>query len=177
MFMIDCIKYSREGADFASWFILCILEQNRLYASVIYSVSLLRFLFSVMGWLSYAVAALCFLLACLYLLNGRSYFCALYFTLARKTLWLVYVKPVLNWANICFANLVWGIRQTYFVLNCALLLRETSSGYSSNCDEAMFRVQKALPNMFREYSPSLANLASDWLRAKTALLWMRKKQK
>ena len=85
MFMMDCIKYSCEGADFASRFILCILEKNRLYASVICSVSRLRFLFCVMGWL-YAVATLCFLLACLYLLNGRSYFCALYFTLVRKTL-------------------------------------------------------------------------------------------
>ena len=40
-----------------------------------------------------------------------------------------------------------------------------------DCDE----VQKALLNMLWEYSPSSANLASDWLRAKKALLWMRKK--
>ena len=32
-------------------------------------------------------------------------------------------------------------------------------------------------NMFWEYSPSSANIASDWLRAKRALLWMRKKYK
>ena len=31
--------------------------------------------------------------------------------------------------------------------------------------------------MFWEYSPSSANIASDWLRAKRALLWMRKKYK
>ena len=55
------------------------------------------------------------------------------------------------------------------------MLCEPSSGYSSNCDEAMFRVQRALLNMFWEYSPSLVNLASDCLRAKRALLWMRKK--
>ena len=27
--------------------------------------------------------------------------------------------------------------------------------------------------MFSEYSPSSANIASDWLRAKKALLWMK----
>ena len=57
------------------------------------------------------------------------------------------------------------------------LLRESSSGFSSNCGEAMFGVQKASLDMFWEYSPSSANLASDWLRAKRALLWMRKKGK
>ena len=31
--------------------------------------------------------------------------------------------------------------------------------------------------MFWEYSPSSANLAADWLRAKTALLRMRKQEK
>ena len=41
----------------------------------------------------------------------------------------------------------------------------------------MFGVQKALLSMFWEYLPSLANLASEWLRAKRALLWMRKKEK
>ena len=39
----------------------------------------------------------------------------------------------------------------------------------------MFGVQNASLDMLWEYSPSSANLASDWLRAKTALLWMRKK--
>ena len=61
------------------------------------------------------------------------------------------LKPVLNWATVCFG---------------------TSSGYLSNGDEAMFGVQKALLNMFWEYSPSSVNLASDWLRAKEE---MRKK--
>ena len=67
-----------------------------------------------------------------------------------------------------------------------LLLREPSSGYLTNCNKVMFGVQKAslnymfgvqkaLLNMFWEYSPSSVNLASDWLRAKRALLWMRKK--
>ena len=40
----------------------------------------------------------------------------------------------------------------------------------------MFVVQKTSLNMFGEYSLSLVNLASDWLRAKRALLWMRKKE-
>ena len=37
----------------------------------------------------------------------------------------------------------------------------------------MFVVQNASLNM--HYSPSLGNLVSDWLRAKRALPWMRKK--
>ena len=57
------------------------------------------------------------------------------------------------------------------------MLREPNSGYSTNCDEAIFGVQKASLNMFWEYSPSSANIASDWLRAKRAFLWMRKKKK
>ena len=44
-----------------------------------------------------------------------------------------------------------------------LLLREYSSGYSSNCDEASL-------SMFWEYSPVSANIASDWLRAKSSLV-------
>ena len=57
------------------------------------------------------------------------------------------------------------------------LLRERSSGFASNCDEAIYGVQKASLHMFWEYSPCSTNLASDWLRAKRALLWMRKKEK
>ena len=57
------------------------------------------------------------------------------------------------------------------------LLREPCLQYSLNCDEAMFGVLKASLNMFREYLSSSANFASDWLRAKRALLWMRKKKK
>ena len=45
------------------------------------------------------------------------------------------------------------------------LLREPSWEYSSNCDEAIFGVHKASLNMFWEYSPSPANIASDWRRA------------
>ena len=56
-------------------------------------------------------------------------------------------------------------------------LREHSSGYSSSCDEAMFGVQKASLNTFWENLPSSANIATDWLRAKRALLWMKKKEK
>ena len=52
-----------------------------------------------------------------------------------------------------------------------------SAEHSSNRDEAIFGVQKASLNMFWEYSPFSANLASDWLKAKTALLWMRKREK
>ena len=43
-------------------------------------------------------------------------------------------------------------------------------GYSSNYNEAMFRVPKASLNMFWEYSPSSANTASDWLRAESSLV-------
>ena len=50
-----------------------------------------------------------------------------------------------------------------------LLLRKYSSGYSSNCDEAIFGVQKALLNIFWEYSQSSTNgLVSDWLRAESS---------
>ena len=67
------------------------------------------------------------------------------------------------------------------------MLHEPSSEYSTNCNKVMFGVQKAplnymfgvqkaLLNMFWEYSPSLANLASDWLRAKRVLLRMGKKE-
>ena len=41
-------------------------------------------------------------------------------------------------------------------------------GYLSNCNEAIFRVQKALFSMFWEYSPISANIASDWLRAESS---------
>ena len=49
-----------------------------------------------------------------------------------------------------------------------LFLREPSWEYSSNCDEAIFGVQKSSLNMFREYLPSSANIVSDWLRAKSS---------
>ena len=48
------------------------------------------------------------------------------------------------------------------------MLREPSSGFMSNCDEAIFGVQKASLNMFWEYLPSSANVASDWLRAESS---------
>ena len=49
-----------------------------------------------------------------------------------------------------------------------LLLREPSWEYTSNCDEAIFGVQKASLNMFWEHSPSSVNIAFDWLRAKSS---------
>ena len=49
----------------------------------------------------------------------------------------------------CFANIVRGIRQTATKL-------------------AIFGVQKASLSMFWEYSPSSANIASDWLRAESS---------
>ena len=49
-----------------------------------------------------------------------------------------------------------------------LLLHEPSWEYLSNCDEAVFGVQKASLNMFCEHLPSSANIASDWLRAKSS---------
>ena len=48
------------------------------------------------------------------------------------------------------------------------MLREPSSGYSSNCDKDILGVQKALLKMFWEYSPSSANIASHWLRSKSS---------
>ena len=45
------------------------------------------------------------------------------------------------------------------------MLHKSSSEYSSNCEEAMFRVQKASLNMFWEYSP---HIASDWLWAESS---------
>ena len=48
------------------------------------------------------------------------------------------------------------------------LLREYSSGYSSNCDEAISGVQKVSLNMIWEYSSYSTNLASDWLRAESS---------
>ena len=48
------------------------------------------------------------------------------------------------------------------------LLRELSWEYSSNCDEVIFGIQKASLSKFWEYSPSSANIASDWLRAKSS---------
>ena len=56
------------------------------------------------------------------------------------------------------------------------MLREPSSEYLSNYDEAVFGVQKTSLTMFRKYSPSSANIVFDWLRAKRALLWMREKE-
>jgi len=46
------------------------------------------------------------------------------------------------------------------------LIREPSWEYSPNCEEAIFGVQKASLNKFWEYSPSSANIAFDWLKAK-----------
>ena len=48
------------------------------------------------------------------------------------------------------------------------MLRENSSEYSSNCDEAIVGVQKASLNMFWEYLPYSTNLASDWLRSESS---------
>ena len=48
------------------------------------------------------------------------------------------------------------------------MLREYSLGYSSNCDEAIFGVQKASLNMFWEYSPYSTKLASGWLKAESS---------
>ena len=47
------------------------------------------------------------------------------------------------------------------------LLCEYSSGFSSNCDEAIIGVQKASLFMFWEYSPYSTKFASDWLRAES----------
>ena len=90
---------------------------------------------------------------------------------------------VLNWANIAsrtyFGFFVESKKSSANIAGSSLaerLLREPSWEYSSNCDEAIFGVQKASLNRFWEYSPSSLNLASDWLRTKRAFLWMRKKE-
>ena len=49
------------------------------------------------------------------------------------------------------------------------LLREYSSEYSSNSDEAIFRVQKASLNIFWEHSPYSTIIASDGLRAELSV--------
>ena len=85
------------------------------------------------------------------------------------------VKPVLNWANITsrtyFGFFVEPKKSSANVAGSSLaerLFREPSWGYSSNCDEAIFGVQKASLNRFWEYSPCSRNIASDWLRAESS---------
>ena len=57
------------------------------------------------------------------------------------------------------------------------MLREYSLEYSSNCDEAIFGVQKASLNMFWEYSPYSKNHASDWPRAESSPVDEEEKKK
>ena len=82
-------------------------KKNRLYASVICSISILCFVL----WVGHHVLLL------------QRVFCSLAFThiMVEVTFVLygyfgeenlVYVKPVLNWANICFVNLVRGLCRT-----------------------------------------------------------------
>ena len=92
-----------------------------------------------------------------------AYYSHLFYLLDKHILRiLVSLKPVLNWTKICFTNIVRLICRT--LANIAGL-REPSLGISSNCDEAIFGVQKASFSMFWEYSASSANIAPDWLRA------------
>ena len=58
-----------------------------------------------------------------------------------------------------------------------LLLHEYSLEYSLNCDEAIFRVQKASLNMFWEHSPSSMNIVSDWMRAESSPVDEEEKKK
>ena len=81
-----------------------------------------------------------------------------------------FIKPVLKLGEHLLREHISGI-----FVEPKKKFGEHSSGFSSNCNEAIFGVQKASLNMFSEYIPHSANLASDWLRAKRALLWMRKK--
>ena len=71
------------------------------------------------------------------------------------------LKPVLNWANVCSRTQLDVFDETSWFLIGRTFLREPSWEYSSNCDEAIFGVQKALLNMFWEHSPYLTNIASD----------------
>ena len=62
----------------------------------------------------------------------------------------------------------------YLLISCVIVL--ISSSFLDNIHFTfLFRVQKASLDMLWEYSPSSANLASNWLRAKRALPWLRKK--
>ena len=84
------------------------------------------------------------------------------------------LKPVLNWANVFFANLAGSIRRSYLVLNWANFSSRT---YLEVFVEAIFGVQKASLNMFREHSPYWTIIASDWLRAELSCGRRNKKQK
>ena len=76
-----------------------------------------------------------------------------------------FIKPVLNWANVCSRNYLEVFLEPSWFLIGRTFLREPSWKYSSNCDEAIFGVQKASLNMFWEHSPYSTNITSDWLRA------------
>ena len=58
-----------------------------------------------------------------------------------------------------------------------MFVREPSWEYSSNCDEAIFGVEKASLSMFWEDSPYSTNIAFGWLRAELSCGWGRNKIK
>ena len=64
------------------------------------------------------------------------------------------VKPVLNWVNVCSRTKLEVFGEPSWFLTGPTFLREPSWEYSSNCDEAIFGVQKASLNVFWEHSPS-----------------------
>ena len=73
------------------------------------------------------------------------------------------IKPVLNWVNVCSRTYLEVFGEPSWFLFGRTFLREPSWKYSSNCDEAIFGVQKASLNVFWEHSPYSTNIASDWL--------------
>ena len=72
------------------------------------------------------------------------------------------VKPILNGEHLLREHSLGYSSNLVGSLLGELLLCRPSWKYSSNCDEAIFGIQKASFNMFWEYSPSSANIASDW---------------
>ena len=86
-------------------------------------------------------------------------------------------NPTHNTDN-CQSNIQWNTQQSKQNVGAEVHVRQPARRVTP----VPFGVQKASNSlsrpMFWEYSPSLTNLASaDWLRTKTALLWMRKKEK
>ena len=87
------------------------------------------------------------------------------------------LKPFLNWENVCSRTQLEIFGEPSWFLIWRTFLREPSLDYSSNCDEAIFGVQKASLNMFWEHSLYSTNIASDWLRAEPSCGRGRKKEK
>ena len=93
----------------------------------------------------------------------------------------VSLKPVLNWMNFCFANLVWGVWQTWkkfgelssFLIG-QTLLHEPSSGSSTNGTKLYSGSEMLYSTCSGNYLSSLVNLASDWLKRESSPMEVEK---